>query len=299
LLSDDDDDSELQRSPDIMGSAAHRGLLSLDAAFVLVREHPSRIRETWPTLIECLCALRDARALPERVIFLDDFADSRGNLLPLSPFSRQSQRRLDEYYRSLSDKDEDKRSEAGWFQFPSLFNANTDAAPSDKTMTTQDETDAGDSIPEKELSSFSQSLLAITKRAKLEDVMLMRQKNLPMAKQTIRALLDAVDDYPYFDDPLFEQHAVYSLELALLALISNKDKVQELFPMFLPKFETILKESDGESTVSSQASVNLPTPFLMERVVVTILRSCIHLYEYPEVSVDLLRLIPLRVSDGT
>jgi len=278
-----DGDSEQLQSPGIHGSAAHRGLLSLDAGFGLVHDQPSRIREAWPTLIECLCALRDARALPERVIFLDDFADSRGNLLPLSPFARQSQRRLDEYYRSLSDKDEDRRSEAGWFQFPSLFNVNTEVKPSDRTMTTQDETDGGDSIPEKELSSFSRSLLAITKRARLEDVVLMRPNNLPVAKQTIRALLDMIDDYPYFDDPVFEQHAVYSLELALLALISNKDKVQELFPMFLPKFETILKESD-ESTVSSQASVNLPTPFLMERVVVTILRSCIHMYEYPEVS---------------
>lgn len=272
------------QSRDIVGSAAHRGLLSLDAGFGLVHDQPPRIREAWPTLIECLCALRDARALPERVIFLDDFADSRGNLLPLSPFARQSQRRLDEYFRSLSDKDEDRRSEAGWFQFPSLFNVNSNSKPSDRTLTTQDETDGGDSIPEKELSSFSQSLLAVTKRARLEDVVLMRPKSLPMAKQTIRALLDAIDEYPYFDDPVFEQHAVYSLELALSALISNKDKVQELFPMFLPKFGTILKESD-ESTVSSQASVNLPTPFLMERVVVTILRSCIHMYEYPEVSV--------------
>ena len=288
------EDSEQGHSPDILGSAAHRGLLSLDAGLVLVRDQSSRIREAWPTLIECLCALRDARALPERVIFLDDFADSHGNLLPLSPFAKQSQRRLDEYYRSLSDKEEDKRSAAGWFQFPSLFNVNTEVKPQG-TVTTSDETDAGDCIPEKELSSFSQSLLAITKRARLEDVVLMRPKSLPMAKQTIRALLDAIDEFPYFDDPVFEQHAVYSLELALLALISNKDKVQDLFPMFLPKFETILKESD-ENTVSSQASVNLPTPFLMERVVVTILRSCIHMYEYPEVRPELRRALNLLLT---
>lgn len=267
----------------ISGSAAHRGLLSLDAGFGLVRDQPSKIREAWPTLIECLCALRDARALPHRVIFLDDFADSHGNLLPLSPFAKQSQKRLDEYYRSLSSDKEGKK-ESGWFQ--SLFHAREDVkprVPSAKIFTTQDETDGGDSIPEKELSDFSKSLLTITKRNRLEEVMLMRPKNMPMAKQTLRALLDAVDEHPYFDDPVFEQHAVYSLELALLALISNMDKVQELYPMFLPKFETVLKESD-EITANSQASVHLPTPFLMERVVVTILRSCIHLYDYPEVS---------------
>lgn len=294
LLMPEGETGHLQ-SPDIMGSAAHRGLLSLDAGFSLIRQQPSKIRETWPTFIECLCALRDARALPDRVIFLDDFADSRGNLLPLSPFARQSQRRLDEYYRSLADRDENKRSEAGWFQFPSLFHANSDSKPSERTMTTQDETDGGDTIPETELSSFSQSLLAITKRAGLEDVVLMGPKSMPMAKQTIRALLDSIDEHPYFDDPVFEQHAVYSLELALLTLISNKDKVQELFPMFLPKFETILKESD-EDTISSQASVNLPTPFLMERVAVTILRSCIHLYEYPEVRSDLNKALHLLLK---
>jgi brefeldin A-resistance guanine nucleotide exchange factor 1 len=275
------DESDPVDPLDVNGSAAHRGLLSLDAGFGLVRKQPSKIREAWPTLIECLCALRDARALPDRVIFLDDFADSHGTLLPLSPFAKQSQKRLDEYYRSLSDK-EDKKEDTGWFQFPYLFNVHEDAkSKSSKTVSTQDEMDGGDSIPEKELSSFSRSLLAITKRNRLEDVMLMRPKNMPMAKQTIRALLDAVDEYPYFDDPIFEQHAVYSLELALLALISNKDKVQELYPMFLPKFETVLK--DDERTANSQASVHLPTPFLMERVVVTILRSCIHLYDYPEV----------------
>jgi brefeldin A-resistance guanine nucleotide exchange factor 1 len=215
---------------------------------------------------------------------LDDFADSRGNLLPLSPFAKESRNRLDEYYRSLSSDKEDKK-ESGWLQFPSLFNAREDVnsrMPSTKTVSTQDETDDGDSIPEKGLSDFSRSLLTITKRNRLEEVMLMRPKNMPMAKQTLRTLLDAVDEYPYFDDPIFEQHAVYSLELALLALISNKDKVQELYPMFLPKFETVLKTSD-ESTSNSQTSVHLPTPFLMERVVVTILRSCIHLYDYPEV----------------
>lgn len=266
------------------GSAAHRGLLALDCGFTLIRTQPSRMREAWPTLIECLCALRDARALPERVIFLDDFADSRGNLLPLSPFAKQSQRRLDEYYRSLSNAGSAKRK--SWFA--SLMSTMGDSSSGKmgpttdaSTAATSDGTTLGTTSDgpggEKELSYFSRALLQVTKRAKLEQVVLMRPKNLPLAKQTVRALLDAIDAYPYFDDPIFEQHAVYSLELALLALISNRDRVTELYPLFLAKFDAVLHGGNSEEVDTSEK--NLPTPFLMERVVVSILRSCIHLYD--------------------
>ena len=249
----------------VEGSAAHRGLLALDCGFTLIRTQPLRLREAWPTLIECLCGLRDARALPDRVIFLDDFADSRGNLLPLSPFAKQSQRRLDEYYRSLSGKNKKK----GWLS--NVFGSKQVSAG---------EKGGDESQSDKELSSFSHALLQVTKRAKLEQVVLMRPKTLPLAKQTIRALLDAIDAYPYFDDPIFEQHAVYSLELALLALISNRDRAADLYDLFLAKFDSVL--SSGPRSEGQQEK-NMPTPFLMERVVVTILRSCIHLYDIPEV----------------
>jgi brefeldin A-resistance guanine nucleotide exchange factor 1 len=254
------------------GSATHRGFLSLDCAFALICKHPSKIREAWPTLIECLCALRDARALPDRVIFLDDFADSQGNLLPLSSFARQSQKRLDGYYRSLSEGDHKKASES-WLS--SVFKTK-ETCPYDVVGYDGGESSSSD----RGLSSYSQSLLEVTRRARLEEVVLMRPKNLPMAKQTISALLDAIDVYPYFDDPVFEQHAVYSLELALLALISNRDRAGELFPLFLPKFETVLKSRTEDM---QDVDPNIPTQFLMERVVVTILRSSIHLYEEPEV----------------
>ena len=253
------------------GSAAHRGLLALDCGFTLIRTQPSRLREAWPTLIECLCGLRDARALPDRVIFLDDFADSRGNLLPLSPFAKQSQQRLDEYYRSLSGKKRRK----GWLG--NVFGGqNRRESAKGKG--------GDDSASEKELSQFSHALLQVTERAKLEQVVIMRPKNLPLAKQTIGALLDAIDAYPYFDDPIFEQHAVYSLELALLALISNRDRAPDLYDLFLAKFDSVLSNASSHNSHSNkEKEKNVPTPFLMERVVVTILRSCIHLYDIPDV----------------
>jgi golgi-specific brefeldin A-resistance guanine nucleotide exchange factor 1 len=256
----------------IEGSAAHKGLLALDCGFTLIRNHPSRLREAWPTLIECLCGLRDARALPDRVIFLDDFADSHGNLLPLSPFAQESQKRLDDYYRSLSTKNRRK----GWL--PNVFR---------RSQRRQEFTGGkrwDSSLHDREVSMFSHALLQVTKRAKLEQVVLMRPKNLPLARQTINALLDAINAYSYFDDPIFEQHAVYSLELALLALISNRDRASDLFDMFFVKFDSVLsgsRKNEGEGGKNHDR--NFPTPFLMERVVVTILRSCIHLYDKPEV----------------
>lgn len=284
--------SHQSASEAVEGSAAHRGLLALDCGFSLIRTQPSRLREAWPTLIECLCALRDARALPDRVIFLDDFADSRGNLLPLSPFAKQSQRRLDEYYRSLSTGKKKK----GWLG--NLFSGGSGAASTKNIAAASVDTGTTASASDKELSSFSHALLQVTKRAKLEQVVLMRPKNLPLAKQTTRALLDAIDAYPYFDDPIFEQHAVYSLELALLALISNRDRAPDLYEIFLSKFDSVLASGSSESISENETKQerNLPTPFLMERVVVTILRSCIHLYDIPSVRPQLRTCLHLLMN---
>jgi len=289
--------SHVSQMETIEGSAAHRGLLALDSAFTLVRTQPARLREAWPALVECLCALRDARALPDRVIFLDDFADSRGNLLPLSPFAKQSQRRLDDYYKGLSSAS--KKKQASFFG--SFFAVETKPkSPGHATVPSPQDIDQNES----ELSLFAQALLHVTKRAKLDQVVMMRPKNLPMARQTLGTLLDSISSYPYFDDPIFEQHAVYSLELALLALIANKDRVTELYPIFLEKFEAVLESgiAADRDDPSQTNTKNVPTPFLMERVVVTILRSCIHLYDIPEIrpqlrlSLDLLIGLPTNFT---
>jgi hypothetical protein len=63
--------------------------------------------------------------------------------------------------------------------------------------------------------------------------------------------------------------------LAARALLSNREKAHELFMIFLVKFESILgKVSEN----------NVPAPFVVERIAVTVLRACIHLYDIAEVS---------------
>lgn len=263
LLSSHDGKTE----PDIYGSAAHRGILALDCSFVLLRKYGPRVTTAWPGFIECLCALRDARALPAGLADLDDFADSSGNVLPLSIFAKNSQRRLEEYYRSKADPDANQQK--GWFR--SFFRK----SGMEKGLDALDDEDFV-SQRKGDLSTYARTLLGIAESADVETVIQMGSTKFPAAEQTIRALLNAVEQYPYGEDPVLEQHAIFSLELAARALLSNKEQAPELYPMFLTAFEGILSPIDEK---------NIPAPFVLERVAVTVLRACIHLYEVPEVSV--------------
>jgi len=253
---------------EVYGSASHRGILALDCSFVLIRKYGARVTSAWPSFIECLCALRDARALPVGLADLDDFADSNGNVLPLSPYAKVSQRRLDEYYQSKADPDADKQK--GWFR--SFFRKSS----TDKETVSMDEENNYVSPSRGELSTYSKALLGIAESADVEAVIEMGSTKLPAAEQTIQSLLNSVGQYPYDEDPVLVQHAIFSLELAARALLSNKARAAELFPMFLNQFESILSRVKED---------NIPAPFVIERIVVTVLRSCIHLYEVPEVSI--------------
>ena len=264
LLSSSDKNTET----DIYGSAAHRGILALDCSFVLLRRYGASVTTAWPSFIQCLCALRDAQALPAGLADLDDFADSNGNVLPWTSYARKSQKRLDDYYRSQSER-ETKKSK-GWFR--SLFRK---ASPDKDEQEDLLEGIEGSDSNRRELSTYTRALLGIAEAADVENVIQVGSTTLPAAEQTIRALLDAVAAYPYDEDPVLEQHAVFSLELAARALLANKDRASDLFKYFLATFEDILgRVSDNY----------LPAPFVLERIVVTVLRSCIHLYDLPEVS---------------
>lgn len=251
---------------DISGSATHRGLLALDASFVLLRQNASRVTSAWPAFIECICVLRDARALPAGLSDLDDFADSSGKVLPLSSFARSSHKRLEAYHKSLADKDATKQK--GWFR--SFF----------RKGKIEDQVESDDIEPaftKGRLSVCARTLLGIADAANVENILQMGSSQLPDA--TIRTLLDGLDSYPFENDPAGEQHAVFTLELAARALLSNRERAEELFVLFLSKFEKILmKISDTDAHVAA--------PFVIERVVVTILRSSIHLYENSMVSFD-------------
>jgi brefeldin A-resistance guanine nucleotide exchange factor 1 len=256
---------------DISGAAAYRGLLALNMGLKIVRALFPRVRDAWPSLIEVLCGLRDARALPAGLADLDDFADSDGNVLPLSPFAKQSQKRMDDFYRGQPGQD-DSTEKKGWLGRIGLFKrggAQAEESESDP-MSDKKASNRG------ELTANSKTLLQIAERADIEKFMQLSPKTrLPIVKQSIVRLLENVDKFPKKDSPTYEQHTAFALELAARALLASRDRAIELLPLFLAKFDSVAAKIKGKE--------ELPVPFLVERIVVTILRSSIHLYGVPQV----------------
>ena len=245
-----------------------RGIIAVDRSFSLLGQYPSEVAGgTFLSFIDCLCALRDIRALPRGMSNLDDFADSKGNVLPLSSFARNSQKKLDDYNRATYGKDTVKSK--GWFR--SFFrkgrlDENIDNAHDDAVVVAKDD-----------LSSQAKTLLEISVAVEVESVVQRRTSN--NHDQTIDQLLGPLDRYPFENDPTGEQNAVFSLELAARALLSYSGRSEQSFLPFLSKFESILCKIAADDE-------EIPSPFVIERIVVTILRSCIHLYSFDEVSLQ-------------
>jgi len=259
------------KKTDINGAAAYRGLLALNMGLRIVRTLFPRIRGAWPELISVFGCLRDARALPTGLLDLDDFADSDGNVLPLSLFARNSQRRLDEIYSLKAGKRGDTKQ--GWFRGVfSRAKGNEDGLPGTSRMGSSDQWRAS------KISKNARILLQISEWTEIEKFMILGPHlRLQLVQQSLKALLDSIDLVPMKPSPTYEQHQAFALELATRALLKSDDRAQVLFPMFLSKFNSVVEKC-------SKLKRPIPVPFLMERVIVTILRSNIHLYHIPKVS---------------
>jgi brefeldin A-resistance guanine nucleotide exchange factor 1 len=253
---------------DIAGSAAYRGLLALNMGLKIVRTLFPKVRSAWPQLIDVICTLRDARALPPGLADLDDFADSNGNVLPLSMFAKRSQKRLDDFYKGINDKDTSKK---GWFKM-SFFGRRARADQADQPLRRE--------MVRREMTANQKTLLQVSQRVGVDKIIVFGDNvKLPLVKQCVSALLENVDQFPETDSPVFEQHQAFALELAVRALLVNRERAVELLPLFLPKFEAVCSKISVEGR-------EVPYPFLVERVVVTILRTSIHLFQMQQVSIS-------------
>jgi brefeldin A-resistance guanine nucleotide exchange factor 1 len=262
------------RKVDINGSAAYRGLIALHMGLRIVRTLFPRVRSAWPQLIEVFGSLRDARALPPGLADLDDFADSDGNVLPLSLFARNSQKRLDDFYRVKAGKE--GPSKKGWFRL-SLFQRGKGKGddPTEAEPMPERSTDQGRAL---EISANAKVLLQVAERAEIDKFMVLGPSlRLQLVQQSVKGLLESMDQLPSKPSPIYEQHQAFALELAIRALLASNERAQELFPLFLTKFQSI-----AQKLGKSQKPVSVP--FLVERMIVTILRSSIHLYDIPTVS---------------
>jgi brefeldin A-resistance guanine nucleotide exchange factor 1 len=257
------------KKTDINGAAAYRGLLALNMGLRIVRTLFPRVRSAWPQLIEVFGCLRDARALPPGLSDLDDFADSDGNVLPLSLFARNSQRRLDDIYSLNSGRRGNGKQ--GWFR--GVFargKGQEDEGRGHGQTSSQWRTS--------KISKNARLLLQIAEWTEIEKFMILGPHlRLSLVKQSLRGLLDSIDLIPSKPSPTYEQHQAFALELATRALLTDDERAQVLFPMFFATFNSVVQKL-------SKLKRPIPVPFLMERVVVTILRSSIHLYKIPAVS---------------
>ncbi|KAL3921926.1 MAG: hypothetical protein SGILL_002485 [Bacillariaceae sp.] len=258
------------RKADITGAAAYRGLLALNMGLRVVRTLFPRVRSAWPQLIEVFGALRDARALPPGLAELDDFADSDGNVLPLSLFARNSQKRLDDFYMIKAGKE--GPSEQGWFKL-SLFGRSKGKAQEKPKRVSQVSSVQG--RPDQP-SANAQVLLLIAERCEIEKFMVLGPNlRLQLVKQSLKGMLDSIDKLPPKPTATYEQHIAFALELAARALLASNERAAELFPFFLVKFQSLAQKL-------SKLKKPISVPFLTERVIVTILRASIHLYDIPE-----------------
>lgn len=127
------------------------------------------------------------------------------------------------------------------------------------------------------LSENAKILLQIAEWTEIEKFMILGPHlRLQLVKHSLEGLLDSIDEVPSKPSPTYEQYQAFALELATRSLLtSNEERAKELFPIFQPKFHSLaLKLTKSKKPI--------PVPFLVERMVVTILRSIIHLYKIPE-----------------
>jgi golgi-specific brefeldin A-resistance guanine nucleotide exchange factor 1 len=256
---------------DISGAAAYRGIISLNMGLKIVRALFPRIREAWPMLINVFCSLRDARALPEGLADLDDFADSEGNVLPLSKFAKFSQFQLDKMYRGKGEeKVEASGGESkGWFK---MFGSREGS-----DVPTSINLGGGYQGRGEELSSNAKVLLEIAQRTEVEKFMVLGLNvRMSIVKQSVSQFLESADQFPPTPGYAYEQHTAFTLELAARALLMSQERARDLLPMFLAKFTSAIKKCRRGDSVY--------LPFIVERMVVTVLRTCIHLYSIPAVS---------------
>lgn len=262
------------RQIDINGAAAYRGLIALNMGLRIVRTLFPRVRSAWPQLIEVFGSLRDARALPPGIADLDDFADSEGNVLPLSLFAKNSQSRLDDFYRIKAGKEGPAKK--GWFRL-SLFRRGKGQGDEQLEPELMPETPTGHGRTAK-ISANAKVLLQVAERAEIEKFMVLGPNlRLQLVQQSIKGLLESIDQLPNKPSPTYEQHHAFALELAARALLASNERAMELFPLFLAKFQSV-----AQKLSKSQRPVSVP--FLVERMIVTILRSSIHLYDISSVS---------------
>ena len=279
------------------GCSDDKGLLCLNCALSLVQMHTSLVREAWPTLVECVFALRDANALPEDISVLDDFSDSSGRVFPPSKFSISSHNRASQYIKASFEDKNEKLSEGSWWFLPAVFKKQTDShnendSPLESVVMTESPSPA--TVPPRlgidPDSIFSCELRSIVEATHI-DHLFNNKHTVLISKQIVQTLLDTIDENEakkQENNLVYEHRGAFALELAAKSLFANAQHASELYPLFVAKLDTLSGKDNAFDPLQFEKF-----PFLMERFVVFILRSIIHLNSISEVKAELLKALPL------
>ncbi len=248
------------------GASVHRGLLALHTALELVMRHGNCVGDSWRYMVECLFTILDMQALPSVLSDVDDFSGPNG--VPLSPsiFATNCRARL--------------ASGAG------RRNSGGGILGSLGTFLWGETGES--SVKGKEFDNAKMSISVLERvidKAKLDQLFPMSKDLTPNAvTDLLKALLTCRDpavagvseplDAATSDliGPGFEAHAVLALELGARVVLANRHRIAMLWPLMHQHMERLLTSMPALRRM----------PFLVERAMVTILRTCIHFLDVPE-----------------
>ena len=247
-----------------------KGLSCLDLGLNLSRLSPDMMNQSWAILIDLFLTLRDFNCLPIHICELEDFTDGKHSLPP-SQYCLSAHERARLFLSETLDPA--KESSKGRFKgsFPSIFHTTMNISAENK----QYKCDFLSPVA----STDQSTILSIFLSSQVDQILIGKQDQL-IVKNSIAALLNVASNVESYDSNdcsgLFEHHAVFALELAYRSLFSNRDHSSQLYSMINAKFEEILCNAlidvdDSEGTVIY--------PYLLERMIITVLRSCIHMFD--------------------
>ncbi len=272
-------------SEETMGVSIHRGLLALHTALELVMRHGNCVGDSWRYMVECLFTMLDVQALPSALSDVDDFSGPNGEPLSPSIFATNCVTQL--------AHDMGRKNTGGGL----LGSLGTFLW-------------GGTGESEKKGKEFDNSRMSISvlerviDKAKLDQLFPMsKDLTLNAVTDLLKALLTCRDPaVAGVSEPLeaatsdligrgFEAHAVLALELGSRVILANRHRIAMLWPLMHLHMERLL--------TSMPALMRMP--FLVERAMVTILRTCIHFLDVKELvplllpSLALLERLPAEV----
>ncbi|CAM9376279.1 unnamed protein product, partial [Discosporangium mesarthrocarpum] len=296
-------------APRASGSAVHRDLLALKCGLELVRAYAKRVSAAaWEPLLECIFALADLQASRPWALLtdVDDFGDAQGNPLPPSVFARRCRDRARSSQNSLLSQAVRGRSVSG-AAAPRGWGGNRGGLwGSLSGLLFSGAGEGGEGRGSTSAAACIAALAEVVVRIVHLQQLFPQTKDLPLdvVNQLLSVLLSSRDpSMPPRQGggrgmgigtpgdaaaASMEAHAVLALELSSRVVLANRHRVARLWPAVHTFLARVLG-GDGRVTM-------MRMPFLVERSMVTVLRTCIHMLDREDMGPLLLESLSLLLN---